>query len=390
MLLKMNREINERELSMKGDYLKSLLLLFLFYLLSCASTKPPITEFSNEDSESEFIFFMSEFAGQGQFAIASIAYPVWDVIYDPSTKLASFLLKEKSFDESRLRSSVSPFGDYAIAVDPDVNFFDFDIHRNVNISVFDIDQQNYVLDLEINVVRPEFEGEPFTFQWSNLDDSFFFVQKDSLIKCFASGRQEKFLMTSGIDAFSISPSETMALVYQKDKVVLHDIISKDTTIVKDIGKTLGVNKKYVRGISWSADENVVAFGEGWRLHIYDIQNDSLAVYKAKGKIFETQWASDTSLVFVKGEYPDQLSMARRRRSFQIVKFDIQSGTMSVLHQQNGHSPFGVKPQVSPSGQFLLFSELSLRGRSEITVMSIDGKRMNKMMAGYRPIWRRQR
>jgi hypothetical protein len=57
----------------------------------------------------------------------------------------------------------------------------------------------------------------------------------------------------------------------------------------------------------------------------------------------------------------------------------------VLHERGEHEPFSVKPQLSPSGQFLLFAEKDLNGPYRVKVMSLDGKSMKKIADGCYPI-----
>ncbi len=93
------------------------------------------------------------------------------------------------------------------------------------------------------------------------------------------------------------------------------------------------------------------------------------------------------MIYVQGEYPTKGRIITNRL-FALFRFDLRNKIRTLIHERSNHQPFTIDPQLSPSGELILFSERKGNyGDYVIKLMSIDGTKEKTICKGGHPVWR---
>lgn len=369
---------------LKEESLKNLLFLLSrfiftsFFILSCSSTKPPIPSIPERDLNG-IIYFHS---GDGVKVISPCAYSI-NLDNSEQKELFSSNLIKDLFGVGN-SPSISPFGRYLTVQDHKV--IDFKFGRKISCGVFDVNQNKFVLELESKLPPLEYNDEPYFIPWSVKDEGFFIIESDTLKKSYPDGSSLSLGCFPDLHDFSVSPSENNVLLYLDDKVSLYKLGLDSMIDIIHVGKTMGISLKYIRGMSWSLDEEKVAFAEGWRLFLYDIPKNHLIEFKAKNKVFAIEWLPGDELLYVEGNCPSDYSTMQFTQYYKIRRLNIKAKSSEIIYQRDNHNPFFIKPKLSPSEKLILFSEKKLNGPYQVKVMTLDGKNINVVAEGLFPVW----
>jgi hypothetical protein len=354
---------------------------------SCAGGKPPLDTLPYSDQTAAIVYFDEDRA-----MVASS----WSGIGDAPVQRRELLDTEQFHSwianlfggHGRLRPSVSPTSTYVVADAPGISQFEPFTPSDVDISIYNVRNNSVALNLEVQVPKPEYQREDWAIPWSRRDDGFFAVRDNTLYKFYPDGREVALLAEDDLYAFSVSPGEDLVLVHHGGRVDLHRMGTGAVETVLEVGKALGMQRKYVRGMTWSPGSHRVAFAENRNLYVLDLQSFELTRFDAKGKVFDIEWLSNAELLYVRGEYPSDYSNMQSDRYFEIVHLNIATGQRTSLHKRVNHEPFSVKLKRSPSAQLVLFAEKKLNGPYEVKVMRADGRQMITVAEGMYPQWRR--
>ena len=291
------------------------------------------------------------------------------------------------FDYSHvLMPSMSPSGKYMVKTTNDFKFFQIRFNRNVDVEIVDIENLSKPKKVTVSLPRLEYKDEKYQIPWSQKDNAFFALKNNSLYKFYPDGNAKFILARKNLYDFNVSPSEQYALVFASDSLFLYNFVNDSKNFIYKVGKTMGINRRFVRGMSWLNDEQKCAFAESWRVYIYNIASKSFKTIKTAGKIFDLEWINGEELLIVTGDYPSDMSQLQTDQRFSILHHSLLTNTSSVLHRRHNHEPFSIKPSISPSKELILYSERKYNGHYEVKLMTLDGKYENVVGKGFLPFW----
>ena len=187
--------------------------------------------------------------------------------------------------------------------------------------------------------------------------------------------------------FSISPSEHWLLFSQGTQVGLMDLTTSTIARVKAFDKILGLDvTRCIRTIAWSPDEKKVAFAEGFRITIFDLENNQNYVVKVDADVFDLEWATNDEFIYVEGYLPYQSQNLKGESVYGIYSHSLSTKEDHLILRRDHHEPVSIKPKVSPSGRLLLFSEREAEHGYQVKLMTVRGDSMMTVCSGYEPVW----
>lgn len=347
---------------------------------ACNTTKPLLSEIPAGDLHSRIYFYDYGLIDKG-WKTRTIDDSISARLYTGGFDL-TLLSAGKS---APFEPSISPFGRYLATHHDKVELGSIvRSDREIDFGIYDLVTNEFTADLATKVPFPDFEADAYHIQWSTLDSGFFYARSDTIRKCYPHGREDALLYHDGVRTFAVSPSEDRILFVRDDSVQLYDISQRSIRLIT----TAIRSNKRVRAVSWSLDGSRVAFVQGWKIYVYDIPGKSVTECKADGEVLWTQWLPDGTLVYTEGKFSYDMQVIKTTESFKICRLTPATGERSVLHERINHSPFTVRPRLSPSGRLLLFSEPKVNGGYEVKLMSLDGQFMNTICDGDDPCWGR--
>lgn len=381
---------------MKSLYCKIIILQFIF--ISCATQKQALESIPKED-ESTPIYYCSDnskFIFNGFVMFESSAFGVTSGVQKEGSNISgSKVNTNNSFlnyplgkmDYSYMLSpSLSKSGKYLAKANDDFAIIKIRVNRNVDVDVVSLAETTKTKLFTIEIPRREYTREKYQIPWSKLNDSFFGLITDTLFRFFPNGEAKPLLTMENIYDFNISPTEKYAVIFASDSLFLYNLQTNSKINIFEIGRVLGMNRKYVRSISWLPDETKLSFSEEWDMFIYDLGKDSVKKYDLPEKIFAIEWINSNSVLCVTGDCPDEMSQMQFEKHFKILNYSLTKNEYEIIHKRSNHEPFTIKPKLSPSGKLVLFSERKLRGEYEVKLMTLDGKNENILADGFLPFW----
>jgi hypothetical protein len=286
----------------------------------------------------------------------------------------------------KLTPSLSISGRYMAKADDDFQLLQIRLTRNVDVKIVDLQQSAKVENYTLTLPKYEYKDEQYQIQWSKNEDSFWGLKGDSLFKFYPSKGSQCILVKEKIYDFSVSPSGRNVLVFANDSLFLFDLYSKTFESIYIVGRTLGINRKYIRAINWYENEAKITFAIGWKIYVYEINTKSLNDYDLGQKIFSSEWINNNQILCVTGEYPSDMSQMHTEQSYKIRLLSTVDKKNQIIHERYNHEPFSIKPKLSPSKQLILYSERKLHDQYEVKLMSLDGKNEIIVAEGYLPFW----
>ncbi len=382
--------MNKKLRIMKGFIL---ILTSLLILMSCVTQKPILNSIPDEDNFATIFYCIhdnsinlnkSALYELKSFGKTNPSQSNGTEIENSSVVFSEYPLGRYDYSY-RLLPSISNDGKYIVKAVDDFKVIDISFSRNIEIHLVNTENGNTE---KFNVTLPilEYGEEKYQLPWSEKNNSFFGVIDDSLFR-FSEGQNSQMLLyRPNLYDFKISPLENFAVVFADDSLFLFEFQTKDFILVQEVGRVLGINPKYIRGINWFPDESKFIFAEGSTIYIYSISDHSLSEFSIGDKVFDVEWVDKNNLICVTGDYPDDLSHMRTSGRYRIMTFNINTGELEVIHRRLNHEPFTVKPKISPSKKLILFSEKPHNAPYQVKLMSLDGLNESVLAEGFLPFW----
>jgi len=373
---------------------KTVQILISILMFSCVSQKPIIKNIDNIDNYTPIYYSNNE----NSLFLNGVNVYSFGRVYGSTKEGAEILGSKSSISDLfnyplgksdylfTLEPSLSISGKYLVKVNNDFSLIKLNFKRDVDIDIMDVSKMSRVRKIALTIPKQEYEDEKYFIPWSKKNDSFFGFKKDSLFQIFPEKKSKFLLHKNKLYDFIISPSEESALVYANDTLFLYNLITNQNSIIFSVGKILGINRKFLRSFSWSEDESMIAFSEGWKIYFYNIQNGSLEKIKAKEKVFFTEWIDKDNILIVTGDFPSDMSAMQSTKQFKIHLYSFLTKKFNTIHKRYNHEPFNIKPRLSPSKKLILFSERKLNGPYQVKLMTLDGQFENILAEGYLPFW----
>lgn len=373
------------------------ILLISMILFSCATQKPAIKKVPDIDSHTPIYFFNDhdKFTLNGNLLYKYYSFGSTDSLNDVSSEiqnanvstnsLFNYPLGKMDYSDA-LSPSISRSNKYLIKANDDFKIIKIRFNRDVDIDIVDLQNGNTIESITVSIPNMEYENEKYNIPWSQKDDSYFIIKDGTILKKHVDGKSDLIYTKEDMYDFNISPSEKYAMIFCDDSLHFINIKRQSIHLIKDIGRILGINRRFIRGMSWNENSNLCSFAEGWRIYIYNYMTKKLHEIKMDGKVFYIEWINNDEFIYVTGDYPSDLAKMRTRKTFEINKYSLKSKNNEVLHKRLGQSPLTIRPQISPSGKFLLFSEKNLNGPFQVKLMTLDGKKEKVISEGYLPLW----
>jgi hypothetical protein len=355
-----------------------MITILAFALSSCSIftniTKPPLSEIPSPDISKPIYFFDNDkIFSSVSLKSRKINDSTSKELYSGGINFTVLPLGERQ----TIPATISPFGNFLATHHNEVRLAEISLSScNLEFGIYDLRRKEFVLDL---TARENLDAHTYCVLWSYIDSGFFYVDADTLKKCYPSGTVTNLLYQKGLQSFAVSPSENNILISYDDTTKIFNIKEHTSHV---ISSTLD-SRRGIHSITWSHDERYVAFGFRWRVFIYDINNGSLLEHKADDAVFDIEWLLDNSLVYVEGNV--STGTIETTEWFHICKLIPSTGAKTILHARVNQPPY-IWLRLSPSGQLLLFAERKLNGNYEIKLMSTDGKQMNTICEGINPEW----
>lgn len=370
-----------------------LILTILLILMSCVTQKPILNSIPDEDNFATIFYCIHDNAINlnkstlyelKSFGKTNPSQSNGIEIENSSVVFSEYPLGRYDYSY-RLLPSISNDGKYLVKAVDDFKMIDISFSRNIEIHLVNIENGN-TEKFTVTLPSLEYGEEKYQLPWSEKNNSFFGVIDDSLFRFSEGQKSQMLLYRPNIYDFKISPLENFAVVFANDSLFLFDFHTKDFILVQEIGRVLGINPKYIRGIDWSLDESKFIFAEGSTIYIYSISDHSLSEFSIGDKVFDVEWVDQNNLICVTGDYPDDLSHMRTSARYRIMTFNINTGELEVIHRRLNHEPFTVKPKISPSKKLILFSEKPHNAPYQVKLMSLDGLNESVLAEGFLPFW----
>jgi hypothetical protein len=252
------------------------------------------------------------------------------------------------------------------------------LHSKAELHTLTVSEiQNPESDIRIS----KFNNTFYQLPWSSIDDGFFVLQSNTLIKVNPSGGQHPILSANSINRFKVSHSENYVFVYHDNTVSIYSSPKNTITGVYQLNSSS--TPASIRCIAWSPSENKVAFSFGWRFAVVDVRTNGVIEYEQDKNVFALEWVDDNHLLFVKGMAKDE---SVNGGYFILSIFNFANNTSDILHDGMSQDPSIIEPKISPSRKLILFSEYDSYAGPRIKLMSLDGKQMNILCAGMHPVW----
>ncbi len=373
-------------------------LILCVSIISCVSQKPTLKNVSDEDN------FTQVYYSKNDFSLDYNGDLVYNLISFGTTNLNSEEVSEIKNAESETNNLLSDLFvnfDYSFALEPslslsskylakateDFSLFNIRFNTNVDIDILDLTDINNKYNYTIKLPHMEYDDEKYQIPWSNKDDAFFGIQNDSLFKFYPYQKSKRlFLSIPDLYDFNLSKSEKYSIIFASDTLWCYNLENNTKNFVYSVGKSLGINRKYVRSLSWNEDESKATFSIGWHIFIYSLHNKELFEVEADSKVFFIEWIEADQLLIVIGDYPSDMSSFQNNRNYSLVIYSIKSDKFKTIHKRINHEPFSIKPRLSPSKNLILFSERKLNGPYQVKLMTLDGQNENILAEGYLPFW----
>ena len=379
-------------------FINVILFLSTILLFSCATPKPVITSIAEIDNQTPVYFSNNE----ASFTLNGSELYKLNTFGSTTTKNSdgveipgSTAEKDEifnhpfgNFDYSyALEPSLSTSSKYLAKANDDFSLINISLSRNMDVDIVDLSDIEIEKTYTITLPRLEYRDEKYQVPWSKIDDCFFGLKEDSLVKINPSDNNQTLLFyKKHIYDFSISPTENYALVFAEDSLFLFDLKEKEINTIYVPGKVLGINRKYVRAYCWYEDETKVTFAEGWKVFVYNLKSKQLDKIDAGAKVFSADWIDNNQILIVTGDYPSDMSAVQSNKQFKIFKYSFLTDELFKIHERINHEPFSIKPRISPSKKLILFSEKKVSGPYQVKLMTLDGQNENIIAEGYLPFW----
>ncbi len=355
------------------------------FLLSCATIKPAITEIPKDDREA--IIYYREGSSPnygGSFGSRKLTESASTSLFPSTNNSLSFLFEESS----TLEPSLSPDGNYLIVEDNGNNENEIQVLQGEKLfNIIDGKTSQTVFHEKTKLPCNGHQEEAFSLPWSIFDNSFFISTSDTIQKCTTNGKRRTLAYVEGVTRFSVSPSEQWLLFVQDERIGLLNLETREAVEVKEFDEIFGIGlERCIQIVSWSPDDNIVAFAEGHRITIYNISTGKRSLYKTAGDVFALEWISNNEFIIVEGNNPAKQARLKDDPYFKILSLNALTMQDKFLHEQRNHEPSSVRPKLSPSGTLLLFSEKDIYGEYWIKLMTLDGQAITTVCNGHSPVW----
>lgn len=380
---------------------KAIFILLSLLLISCVTQKPILQNIPEVDYNSPIYYSKDNFSLvlNGELLYKLITFGTTNVNSNQGSKINN----AKSQSGALIDFLNYPFGnfDYSFALEPSLSMdskylamankefslFNLRLNTNVDIDILDLSNSEKNCKFTITLPHMEYKDEKYQIPWSSHDEAFFGIQNDSLYKIYINPQAKSLLLTiSELYNFSVAKSEKSAIIYASDTLWYFDLKNDVKNLIYNVGKTLGINRQYVRSFNWNEDESKVTFSIGWDMFIYNLHDNTLSEIDAGAKIFSIEWLNDNQLLLVTGDYPSDMSTMQNNKMFSMATYSINEDKFSTIHERINHEPLSIKPRLSPSQKLILFSEKKLNGPYQVKIMTLDGQYENVLAEGYLPFW----
>ncbi|TAK65380.1 MAG: hypothetical protein EPO24_02650 [Bacteroidetes bacterium] len=356
-------------------------------VLSCSTSELTLSDIPVEDSQSKIYFRNGLTPGDGgEYA----ARTIWNSETMPMSALQANGTTVWLEPLGSIEPSISFDGRYLVLPLQGTNGrISNSLAGEKAFHIYDLTKKNYVAGEWITTISCTVEGTAYSVPWSLIGHSFYTDSNGTILKCLPEGKQLPLSRIENLTHFSVSPSERWLLYAQTDRVGLLNLDSGAVVRVKEFENVLGIGFEHcLRSVAWSPDERRVAYSEGHRIMIFDLDANENIGHKVGSDVFALEWLSNDELIFIEGYQPNPGAVLKVEPYFSIYSFSVSMKEDRLLHRRENHEPVSVKPQRSPSGKFLLFSEKGFNEGYKIKLMTADGTGMITVCNGYNPVWGR--
>lgn len=292
------------------------------------------------------------------------------------------------FSQYVLAPGVSSTGRYVIAAKEGLASILGELGGQQRLFLVDVMEERVVLEFDVDRTQTEYVEDPFWPAWASEEDAFYIADQDTVKKRWPDGRVEILATVSDLNSFSVAPDEQKVLLAHGGVVslairgqALHEVLSTGS-------KPLGLGRPFTRTMVWSRDGRV-AFARDRTVYVYNLEGDTVEAFEAERSVFDVVWLRPDTLLLVEGVQAWRGVGTQPPQFYRFIRFDLNTGERTRLYGSNAQGPAEVRPQLSPSGELLLFSERrpTDAGRHRVKVLSLDERHLLVIGTGMFPTWR---
>ncbi|MEA3444634.1 MAG: hypothetical protein U9R19_07885 [Bacteroidota bacterium] len=252
-------------------------------------------------------------------------------------------------------------------------------------AIYNIESARKIFIANSKIPIAEYPYEEYQLPWSKKEEAFFVFSKNQIKKITVD--QQEYIIFEGeeIRNFAVSNNDSLILVQENQHIFVYNILTMEKKPILSNDKSIRVST-YVRGMSWTPGNRNLAFASNSWLYVHNIPSGNTTRFTTREPIFYSLWISGSEIIFVTGRYPANKYVTSNAEYFKINKLNISTGEITLLYKNMSGQPFSIKPQLSPSKDFIIFSSGKLQSSFVMVLLSVDGNRIKYLWDGSYPQW----